>query len=316
MDETEIIKRFELILMGVEIEDIDLIKLQIAKIKTFNRNKKINQIIECLETDDYANGIKYIEIFIESKASLTKYIDKELSILRLELKQLNIQLAEKEAQKIECQIFINKFHSDYTFALGDYLQEILKIKKELARNCLAQNPDDQLHKQEYEQAQQRYKFFNKEFKEIIDDKKNELSNDEKAELKRLYIESAKMCHPDAVNSNKMKAEEIFKKLSEARENNDLNSVREIYESLKRGDAFGIDSETIEDKALLKEKIVVLKEKISNIEKEIREIQEDDTYKLIIGIDNWDNYFVEVKKQLEKELSDLKKQYETKISLFQ
>jgi hypothetical protein len=302
--------------MGFEIEDVDIVKLQISKIKACNRNKKINQIIECLETDDYENGIQKIKKYIEKKASLTKYIDKELSTLRLELNGLNKHLAEKESQKIECQILIDKFHFAYTIALGEYLQKILKIKTELSKIHFTQNPDNISHKKKFEKAQQRYESFTKEHKKRFEDKKNEISNEDKTELKRLYIEAAKMCHPDAVSSNKEKAEEIFKKLSVARENNDLNAVREIYEILKGGDAFGINSETIEDKVLLKEKIVVLKEKIADIEKEIQEIREDDTYLLIINLDNWDDYFSKVKEQLEKELSELKKQFDAEISLFQ
>ncbi|MBF0377344.1 MAG: DnaJ domain-containing protein [Desulfamplus sp.] len=303
----EIIKRLEIIKNGIAIEEVDLIELQIVKLKSLKIDDAILEIIESLEKRDYAQAVKAINEYIYNNTSVTVYVDSELSALRLELKLLNEKLAKTETQKIEYLMLIDSFYKGYTIALGDYIQNILDVKKQIAQKQFELNPEKESNKEEYEQAEEKYQSFEKEFKKTVEEKTPELSSEDKAELKKLYLESAKMCHPDAVSENKEKAEEVFKKLNEAREKNDLKTVREIYESLKRGDAFGVDSEKIDDKELLKEKIDSLKNKIAEIEKEIADIFEDSTYKLIVSLDDWDDYFDDLKKQLENELLELQLQ---------
>lgn len=303
----EIIKRLEIIKNGIAIEEVDLVELQIAKLKPIKIDATISQIIESLEKRDYANAVKAINEYISNNTSVTVYVDSELSALRLELKLLNEKLATTETQKIEHLMLIDSFYKGYTIALGDYIQKILDVKKQIAQKKFELNPEKESNKEEYERAEEKYQSFEKEFKKTVEEKTPELSSEDKAELKKLYLESAKMCHPDAVSENKEKAEEVFKKLNEARKRNDLKAVREIYESLKRGDAFDVDSEKIDDKELLKEKIASLKNKIAEIEQEIADIVEDSTYKLIVSLDDWDDYFDDLKEQLEDELLELQLQ---------
>ncbi len=114
-----------------------------------------------------------------------------------------------------------------------------------------------------------------------------------------------MCHPDKVSDEFADtAKQVFIDLKNAYESNNLTRVSEIFENLEKGYSFKSKSDTVTEKNLLKVEIIRIKQQIKNLEDEIISIKQNDTYKTIISIEDWDTYFRETKEQLQKEMEKL------------
>jgi chromosome segregation ATPase len=183
-------------------------------------------------------------------------------------------------------------------------QEELNEKRKAAKTAKEEFEESDASK-EYEEAKQEYEEFSYEHEELKKEDIFELSDEEAMELKQAYRKASKLCHPDIVIIElKEQAQNLFIELNSAYSKKDLQKVKEILLSLDNGHRFDIASDTITDKVLLKSKIAKLRDTISAIEKEIDEIITDDTFLIIDKIENWDEYFSDVKEQLQEELDNL------------
>lgn len=169
--------------------------------------------------------------------------------------------------------------------------------------------DDEIQ-EEYEEAKSHYDEYENSYEQIKQNQKDVigLNDNEKTELKKLYKKAARLCHPDIVaNTLKEKAHEMMQQLNEAYNKQDLVQLKKILHSLESGSIFNLTSDSVNDKELLKEKIKEYKETLKHIEDEIAEIQEDDSYKTISNLEDWDAYFEELKSELKKEKKRLEEE---------
>lgn len=170
--------------------------------------------------------------------------------------------------------------------------------------------EDETIEQEYEEVKSYYEEFENEYKHTKESFENsiQLNEDDKKELKSLYKKAARLCHPDIVPDElKEKAHDLMQKLNEAYSQKDISKVKEILYSLQNGTSFEVSSETIEDKELLKIKIKEYLKNIESIKTEIEEIKEDVTYQTILEIDDWDEYFKNLKDEFEIEKKRLEEE---------
>ncbi len=89
----------------------------------------------------------------------------------------------------------------------------------------------------------------------------------------------------------------------------MKKVSEILDELEKGNFFKTKSETVQEKDLLKAAIAKLKRQIKILETEIIAIKESETFKTIISIENWDDYFKRTKEKLQRELEELQLEIE-------
>ena len=99
------------------------------------------------------------------------------------------------------------------------------------------------------------------------------------------------------------AQEVFIKLNEAYEKNDVIEVQEILAELKQG-MFKPRSETVSKSEQLKAIVQILKHKIEKVEQEIFAIKNSKDYQTISSINDWNAYFEEIKAQLKEEIDYL------------
>ena len=159
--------------------------------------------------------------------------------------------------------------------------------------------------QEYEDVKGDYGEFNREYKEIISQKRFELNDEEQKELKKLFRQASRLCHPDIVMDEfKEKAHEVMAQLNDAYGQKDLQQVREILASLQSGMVFEVASDKINNAELLKAKIVDIREQLSATTIEIEKILEDETFKILQEIDDLDEYFTEMLEQLQTQYDTL------------
>jgi len=185
-------------------------------------------------------------------------------------------------------------------------EELARLKEELKEQ--QEKLEDESIKDEYEEAKKYYEEFSNEYENIQEAYKDSfsLSKEEKKELKQLWKKASRLCHPDlVVDELKEQATQIMQQLNEAYNKKDLEQVRKIYISLENGIAFEMASDKIDNKEILKAKIDEIRFSIEKLTNEIEEIKEDETFKTIQNLDDWDEYFENIKTELEKELDGLK-----------
>jgi len=221
--------------------------------------------------------------------------DPDVLHLKSELNELEQYFNQLTADKTEFEKLLSDFHNRHTVELGNIILEILKLRKLKFKSDRVKFEDaENDEKQYYEQVEtekKKHQYF--------------LNDDEKIELKKKFRRATFLCHPDKVNDTfKDAAQKIFIQLKLAYEANDLNRVSEILNELEKGNYFKTKSETINEKDKLKAEIVKFKSQIQTLETEIAEIKESETYKTIIEIDSWDDYFKHTKEKLTMELEEL------------
>jgi hypothetical protein len=291
------------------------------------------QLQEIISTkNDYINDIEEFNIMYRLK--LGKLISK---ILEIEKKMLRDQVIEKEKSfegKRKAYEQIKKEYKDLkkkqealekelddmdefddtfdeTYEKLQELKEELNIKENVlnekrkeAKQAKEELGDDSTRKK-YEEAENDYEEFCNDYIEVLNKERNELTDDEKIELKQLYRKAVKLCHPDIViNELKLQAKSIIQELNDAYAKRDLLKVQEILFSLKNGKSFDTDSAIINDREILIEKIIEIRQKIAVVEQEIDEIKTDETFQTIQEIDDWDAYFEETEGALQKQYENL------------
>lgn len=293
----KLIKRLEILINYIQLEEVEDIKTEVVKLKQFSEDVEIASIVTDLNKAAYASATTKINNFINSHKQLHKWIDPEIAALKLELSHLESDLTLFSNEKSELEKLLSDFHNRHTIELGDIIAEILKLRMEKFKN----------EPPKYEEAKKDYESYKEQVKTEKEKPRFELNDDEKLELKRKFRKAAIICHPDKVaEENKDRAAKIFIDLQQAYEANDLQKVNAILDNLEQGNFLHAKSEVISEKEQLKAAIANLTSQLSNLRSELAEIKDSEAYKTIISIgDDWDGYFTKLKSKLSLELEHLK-----------
>jgi hypothetical protein len=289
-----IIKRIELIKSLISLEEEGIIAEQIIKLEEFQSNEKINELIILLKQKSYGEAIKQIEIFITLHKQLTFWKDPEIDALKLEAKALEVEINNLSDNKADLEKIVHEFGIRHNQELGNLIIKILQFRRENAKGTAQE-----------EETEQDYNSYHEEFESSKHNEVAILTEEEQSELKNKYRKASKLCHPDLVSDEQKElATKVFAELSNAYEKNDLVKINEILKNLENGKFFIAKSDAINEKELLKTEIEKLRLRIKELKEQIQTITESSTYETIISIDNWDEYFSNVKKELSSQLNDL------------
>lgn len=291
----KIIKRLEILKNYILLEDIEELNKESSKLKEYNFNSDLQDIIEDIRKEEFSSAINKIQIFISKNQQLSIWTDPEIAALKLEIKNLENQLNGFDNEKIELEKLLSEFQHRHTIELGEIILDILKLRK-----LKFKSDKSKFEEAENDERQYREQVNTEKEKEIF-----ELTDEQKLELKKKFRKATVLCHPDKVADEfKEAAQRIFIELKQAYDANDLKKVSEILDDLEKGNFFKTKSETVQEKDLLKAAIAKLKRQIKILETEIITIKEKDTFKTIISIEDWDDYFQKTKEKLQRELEEL------------
>ena len=282
-------------------------------IKEFNREyhlhlgSLIQNILKLKEEILYAS-IKVKKDAFESMKN--RYEDE-----KKEYEDLESEISDKEEELKNTDEFDDEYDKIYDEVQN--LKEELKQKEEEvnekrkeAKKAKEELEEDEVA-QEYEDVKQDSEEFNREYEEIKKEDVAKLDADEKKELKKLYRKASKLCHPDiVVDELKKQAHKLMLELNDAYSRQDINQVKEILYSLESGNGFDISSDKIDDKELLKSKIVTIRESIDATVQEITDIEEEDSFKIIQKYDDLELFFNEQSSLLKNEYENLKNNLES------
>ncbi len=223
------------------------------------------------------------------------YTDVEIETLRLEVKSLETYLQLLSDEKTEAEKLIHEFGVRHNKELGELIVEILKLRKDTAQGT----------PQQAEAENDYYNFYNS-YEASKEEKSFILTEKERAEIKEKYRKASKLCHPDVVADNQKNiAHKVFMQLKDAYETNDLEKVKELLEILEQGKMFVSKTDTATEKLSLQLQLQNIRLRIAELEKEIKAIKSSKTYKKIIEIESWDDFFNVTQQELYEQLNQLK-----------
>lgn len=278
----------------IALEEEETIAEQTIKLEEYQANGKVKELIFLLKQKSYGQAITQIEIFIKLNQQMTFWIDPEIDALKLEIKSLELEINDLSDEKADLEKIIHEFGIRHNQELGKMIIKILQFRKENAKGTAQE-----------QETEEDYNNYQEEFESSKNEKITNLTADEQKELKVKYRKAGKLCHPDLVSEEQKElATKLFAELSSAYERNDLEKVGEILKNLELGNFFIAKSDAINEKELLKTEIEKLRMRIKELKEQLRIIVESPTYETIIGIDNWEEYFSNAKKELSSQLNAL------------
>lgn len=299
----KIIKRLEILKNYISLEDLEELNREKDKLKEFDFNTDLFEIISKIEQQEFEKAIKAIQEFISQKQQLAIWNDPEVGALKLEKKNLENQLNAIDNEKTELEKLLFDFQHRHTLELGSIILQILKLRKIKFKE----------NKERKQEAENDYQQYNAQFETEKEKKQFILSDDEKIELKKKFRKATFLCHPDKVNDQfKDVAQKVFIDLKMAYEANDLKKVNEILYDLESG-FLKSKADTVIEKDLLKAAIEKLRGQIKMLVTEIQSIRESDAFKTILSISDWNSYFIFTKEKLQKELNTLTEEVKTEIN---
>jgi hypothetical protein len=299
----KIIKRLEILKNYILLEDIEDVNSEIQKLKQFDFNIELKDIIQFVKNGEYADSINSIENFISKNNQISVWTDPEINALKLEIRILENQLLSFDNEKIELEQLLQDFQRRHTLKVGSIISQILKLRKYKFK-------DDE---EKFKEAEKDENDYNEQYEFEKGKEIYELTKDEENELKKAYRQAVLLCHPDKFIQEEIaiqkQAEQMMVELSIAYEKKDLIRVKEILSDLKKGILSNSKGETENNKSILEATANKLRNKIKEVENEIINIKQSEQYQTIIEIKDWDNYFDELKTLLLSELETLKQDLE-------
>lgn len=309
LDYAKICIHLEILKNQILLEDIEEIKLRVNKLRKLipigDENEYIgliNKILDYAFCENYGESVPLINEFIARFRSIMVYVDSEILAMRLELKVLELQISSLEDERIDIEKLMYSFEIRHNQELGELISKLLLLRKEKLKK---EAQTDTSKQTEAEEAEKDYQSYNESLDESKNEKIQELTDEELKEIKAKYRKASKLCHPDVVDEKyKEMAKQTFQELQKAYETNDIERVSEILSNLEKG-FYTNKSEKENEKKELLATLNQLRIKRDELEKTLVNIKTADTYKTVSEITDWDNYFENIKKQLEDEIGGMK-----------
>ena len=278
----------------IVLEEESEIAVHISRLRQFSLEGEVKNIIILLEGKSYSKAMPAIETFINQHHQVAIYIDPELLALKMEAKILEKELNDLSEEKADLEKMIHEFGIRHNNELGELILKILSFRKKKVKGTPQQA-----------EADKDFNDYNQEYEISKNEKIAILTEEEQKEIRQKYRKASKLCHPDVVSEEQKElADKLFAELSAAYERNDLQKVREILESLGKGDFFVSKSDAINEKQLLKIEIEKLRLRINELKGHVQIIRESEAFTTVRNISDWDAYFKETRQKLAEQVKEL------------
>ena len=297
---SDFLKRLEIIQNAIALGDEDIIALQIPKLPP-----EAAALIKLLADQQYAEASIWLTQYRQNNLMPAEYKDPKLSGLQAELVALENKLTALTAEKADYEREIAEFTAAYMQEVGSTLQKVLQQQKDAAEKAAQnQTAEEKQQNEDLKKARQNYEEFTRQQQE--QPPSNNLSEEEKGELKKLYKQAANKCHPDKLPDDKKEiGTQMFKELESAYRQQDLKTVRQIWQKLQDGD-WRAGSAIIVNPQILRRRIAEARQNINALTAELKSIQTDEVYRLLQSLKTqnitWEEHFAQIKKDLQNQLA--------------
>ena len=236
---------------------------------------------------------------MDSAKGLIAYDDPEVIRLRTELMSIEEEVLNLEEEKSALDRQILAYNERFRRELGELMENLMNLRRlrrareftsgkaTAAEREEAEDDVRQLHEDRQQPDQIRV-----------------LSEAEQQELKKLFRQGTKLCHPDAVAPEfKVEASLRFQELKEAQLRNDLDRMRVLIAVLEQGGFASRGSAQIDEADVLRSALQRLRHKRQNLMHEIAALRQTPTFEAIQGIEDWTAYFANFRQRLEKQIAE-------------
>ncbi|CFQ57760.1 Uncharacterised protein [Yersinia frederiksenii] len=263
-------------------------------------------------------------------------LTKQILHLRKQLAESTLRKAEAEARRRErdyrnCQQYISQAIDELTLlkqrwlGLSSLSHETVAIRQqiqqqtELVTALLAEiqelekgfnTRNTESTRQAREEAKEKYESYQEQQNDAEQrhDNERKLSADQRQELKRLWRQASRLCHPDLVADEfKEKAHQLMVQLNQARQRGDFSAIHTLLESLKQGLEPLMASDLIDDLERLRRKISEVRHQIEAMLHELDALEKEESWRLATSLPDKDGWFKEQENLLSKTLNLLKRQ---------
>ncbi|MBE7556118.1 MAG: hypothetical protein HS126_34120 [Anaerolineales bacterium] len=236
--------------------------------------------------------------------SLQVYKDPEVARLQRRIHTLIEELAALQQQKSEIEQQIEMLHTRHHQELRTLVVELLQLRRTHRQPAQAETeppePEALPHEDETKPN------------EDADSHHSRLSPAERHALKEMFRRASKLCHPDLVAAEfKAEASVIFIELKTAYEEHNLQRVEEILHLLERGERLARQPTQNHDKDKLRAEITYLEKRAQATRQEIETLKQSSTYQKLLNIEDWDEYFDDLKAELQRKINRLRRMRQPK-----
>ncbi|MTH44819.1 coiled-coil domain-containing protein [Intestinirhabdus alba] len=226
--------------------------------------------------------------------SCRQYISQAIDQLAaLKLRWMNLSAPSREAAELRQRI------QQQTELIASLLAEIRELEADVIRQ------DDGASRRAQEEASQEYDHYQEQHQEAQRryDSDSRLAQADRDELKRLWRQASRLCHPDVVaDEQKEKAHQMMVQLNLARQNADLPAIRALLARLQSGQAPELASDRLNNLQQLQQKIQQLRAQIDAQRREIAALEAENAWRLARSAADKEAWFTEQERAL-KEIRD-------------
>ena len=227
----------------------------------------------------------------------------------MQIRKIEAEISELEAEKTEVQGVIERFTLQVQQRLGYLILKRSEIETELAKRraeLTKKRSDQEKYAEKKEEFEEQFasheKYKNKKIAT--------LSEDEEISIKKMHREAVMIIHPDRFFDQpemEAKANEMTAKLNEGYKNNDIEAVRQIWQSIKDGTIFGTDVSKIDDIKKLEGILQTLKLKQSLLTQELNLLKQEEFYNIGLESSIWEDYLSKTAAQVLANIDALEKE---------
>lgn len=300
---TKAFKYFKLIKTFIELGEIKDAQPYIYQLKEIN---KFESIANLLLNGNYEGAFDKMEELKNAYSQLVDVNEYKKAQVLSQIKLLSFQIEMLEIKKSESEALIEQFNHRYILELNPLITKLLALKKKIFNKLKKYGVIDDTYENLKKEFNQKNKEYLKEKEIVIPD----LSMEESSDLKQMYREAVKLCHPDSpscIYKDKKVAASVFTSLTDAFKRNDLEKVKYIWQELKHGNPID-NKDRFNELEHLVVRLETLKASYNRLMSILYFIQASETYQLILSIDDWDAYFEKKKNLLKVEYDHLIKKY--------
>ena len=197
-------------------------------------DSRLGAVLAALRAHRYAEAIELLQAFVAAHAQVRVWEDPRRAALQLEIRRLETELLALEAEQAETGRLLMAFELWHQRELGELLQEVLALRRDVARHARQQSA---YAEREYQWAEQRYQqqTHDREQAQAVAAHTFALDADGRAALKKLYREAAQLCHPDRVAAtHRGAATAAFQQVLSAYQRQDVAALQAHLLDLRRG----------------------------------------------------------------------------------
>lgn len=195
---------------------------------------RLTAVLTALRAHRYAEATTRLQEFVAAYSQVRVWEDPLLPALQLEIRLLEAELLALEAERAEAYRLLLEFELWHQRELGELLQEVLALRRDVARY---HRQESAYSESEYQQAKQRYQQQTREREQAQTEAAQTfaLDADGRAALKKLYREAAQLCHPDRIAEEfQHAATQAFQQVQNAYQHQDIAGLQATLLNLRRG----------------------------------------------------------------------------------